>query len=322
MQALIRTRYGPPEVVQVADLPQPEPAANELLIRVRASAVNTGDWRVRAAAFPGVLAIPGRLMFGILAPRNHRLGTEFAGLVEDTGRQATRFAAGDRVYGMLPSGGATAQYLTIPATDAVAPIPPGLDFEQAAALPFGGLCALAFLKDFGSLKAEQKLLIVGASGGVGAYAVQVGKALGAAVTGVAGPDSQALLKSLGADATIDYRRTTVRDWPEGFDLVFDTVGALSPRHARGLLRDGGLFLPLNFGLRELGAVLLNPLRSSRIRLAVNEDTAEGLRQLSKLVEDGRLRPVIDSRYPMAEAARAHTQVESRHRQGSIVLTVP
>lgn len=321
MKALTYRRYGGPDVVEVTEVDKPVAGDAEVLVRVRASAVNTSDWRIRAAAFPGVLAVPGRLIYGLLRPRNQRLGSEFAGEIEAIGPGATRFRIGDRVYGVLPGGGASAEYLAASETAAIAAIPAGLDFEQAAALPFGGLCALTFLQDFAALRPGMRLLIVGASGGVGAYAVRVAKALGADVTGVASISSQAFVKSLGADVVVDYRKTDIARSDERFDVVFDTIGVLSPRQSRRLLVTGGVFLPLNFGLRELGAALLNFLRSRKIRIAVNEDTAEGLSRLSALVDEGRLRPVVDQRFTLADAARAHAHVQKRHRQGAVILTI-
>lgn len=321
MTALSFDRYGPPEVVQVTRVPIPDHGPGEVLVRVRASAVNTGDWRIRAAAFPGILALAGRLIYGLTAPRNPLLGSEFAGEVQSVGAQVTRFKPGDRVYGLVATGGASAQFLAVPETDAIAAIPTTLDYEEAAALPFGGLCALSFLSDFAHLSQGQRLLVVGASGGVGCYAVQIGKALGSHVTGVAGPDSQGFVAGLGADATIDYRASPLSQWPQDFDVILDTIGTLTPKDAWQLLRKNGLFLPLNFGLREIGAALLNPFLNKKTRLAVNKDTPEGLAQLSNLVQSGQLRPVIDSRFPLAQAELAHAKVETRHRHGSIVLIV-
>lgn len=322
MKALTYTRYGAPDVVEISDLPRPEAGPGEVLIRVHASAVNTADWRLRAAAFPGIMAIPGRLMFGLTRPRNTRLGSEFAGTVEAVGPQVTRFAPGDRVFGMQPNGGASAEYIAVAEDSAVAPMPASLGFDEAAALPFGGLCALVFLQDVAALRAGQHVLILGASGGVGTYAVQIAKALGAEVTGISGPDSQAFVSGLGADHTVSYRDTRLEDLPGGYDLVFDTVGAARPAEVFGLLKSGGLFLPLNFGLPEIGAALTNPLRARKIRLEVNPDRAEDLARLTGLVEAGSLRPMIDTRFPLAEARAAHALVETRHRQGSVILTMP
>ena len=322
MAALARSRYGPPEAVVTVRRPVPALRAGAVLVRVEASAVNTADWRIRAGAFPGVLAVPGRLMFGILGPRNPYLGSEFAGTVARIGPGVTRFRPGDRVFGIVGSGGATAEYLAVPQDAAIAPIPESLAAHEAAALPFGGLCALTFLSDYAGLRPGQRLLVVGASGGVGCYAVQIGKALGAHVTGVASATSAAALRALGADAAIDYAATRPADWPTGFDAILDTVGSLTPRAARRLLGPKGRFLPLNFGLREIGAAALNPLRDRKITIAVNEDTADGLARLAAMVEDGRLRPVVGHRFPLNRAHEAHALVQSRHRRGAVVIDLP
>lgn len=321
MKALTYKRYGGPEVVRITDVDRPTAGDSDILVRVHASAVNTGDWRIRAAAFPGIMAIPGRMMFGIIRPRKRRLGSEFAGVVESAGASAKRFKPGDRVFGMVTSGGATAEYLAIPETGAVAEMPASLSFEDAAGVPFGALCALVFLGEYAALKPGQKLLVAGASGGVGAYAVQIAKALGAHVTGIAGPDSQAFVADLGADDTIDYRKTDLSTLEGEFDVVFDTFGSISPKLSRHLLVEGGLFLPLNFGLREVFAALLNRFRTRKIRLAVNEDRMEDMVRVADLIEEGKLRAVIDKIYRIEDAAEAHARVESRHKRGAIVLKI-
>ena len=321
VKALTYNRYGPPEVIQVSEVPRPEPKPYEVLVRVHASAVNTSDWRIRAAAFPGITALPARLIFGLCRPRNQRLGSEFAGVVETVGSQVSRFSPDQRVFGMTPKGSATAEYVAISESGAVAEIPEGLSFNEAAALPFGGLAALVFLEQFAALRADQHVLIVGASGGVGSYAVQIAKAGSAHVTGVSGPDNQDFVKGLGADHTVNYQATDLGSINGRFDLILDTVGVVSPRLSRHLLHPGGLFLPLNIGLREMGAALLNPLRSRKIRLGVNSNTANDLERLVELVRAGSLRPVIDSVFGMQAAAAAHYLVERRHRTGAVILEV-
>ncbi|MEM6634684.1 MAG: NAD(P)-dependent alcohol dehydrogenase [Pseudomonadota bacterium] len=320
-KALSYSRYGPPSVVRVEEVPKPVPGRGEVLLRVHAGSVNTADWRMRAAAFPGILVIPGRAIYGLHKPRNPRLGTEFAGTVEDLGPGVTKFDLGDSLFGFKPSGGASAEFITVPQDSAVAKMPEHHSFEEAAALPFGGVCALVFLTDFARIEVGQNVLVVGASGGVGVYAVQIAKALGANVTGVSGPKSTALVHQLGADATIDYQATRMESVSARFDLILDTFGALSPRLARRLLVPGGLFLPLNFGLAELGAALLNPLRDRKIRIAVNGDKSEDLERLADLVQSGDVRPVIDTCYLLEDAARAHAHVETRNRRGAIILQI-
>ncbi len=321
MKALTYERYGGPDVVRVTEVDPPTPKADEVLVRVHASAVNTGDWRIRAAAFPGILAIAGRLMFGVLRPRNQCLGSEFAGVIEEIGGSVARFSVGDRVFGIVTGGGASAELLAVPEAGAIAKMPAALSFEDAAGMPFGGLCALVFLSNFAALAPGQKVLIAGASGGVGAFALQIAKVLGAHVTGVAGPDSQAFISDLGADEVIDYKENDLDALGPQYDVVFDTFGAVSPGLARSLLVEGGLFLPLNFGLREIGALLLNRFRKQKIRLAVNEDRMDDMVRLAQMVEDGKLRPVVDTVYPFAEAAQAHAHVEARHKKGAIILRI-
>ena len=321
MKALTYDRYGGPDVVEVKDVPRPTPKADQVLVRVQASAVNTADWRIRAADFPGILAVPGRLMFGLLRPRNHRLGSEYAGTVDAVGPAVTRFKPGDRVFGLSASGGASAEYVAVTENSAIAAIPASLGFDEAAALPFGGGCALVFIADFAKLTAGQKILILGASGGVGAYAVQIAKALGAHVTGVAGPTNQRFVQDLGADVVVNYQTTDVAGLSQRFDVIFDTIGAITPQVSRQLLVKGGIFLPLNFGLPEIGAALLNGLRDRKIRLAVSGDSSSNLLRLLRLLENGELRPVIQVRYPLEEAALAHAKVETRHRNGAIILTI-
>ena len=234
MKALTYQRYGPPDAIRVEEVPRPTPKPDEVLIRVHASSVNTSDWRIRAAAFPGITALPARLIFGLFRPRNTRLGSEFAGVVDAIGADVKSFVPGQRVFGISSKGGASAEYLALAETAALAEIPDSLSFEEAAALPFGGLAALVFLEQFASLKANQSILILGASGGVGIYAVQIAKALGAHVTGLSGPNSQTLVSSLGADVTLNYGTTKLSDISDRFDVILDTVGVVAPRQARKL----------------------------------------------------------------------------------------
>lgn len=321
MEALTYERYGPPDVIRVEEVLRPSPKPDEVLIRVHASSVNTSDWRVRAAAFPGITALPARLIFGLFHPRNTRLGSEFAGVVEAIGADVKSFVPGQRVFGITSKGGASAEYLALPETAALAEMPDRLSFEEAAALPFGGLAALVFLEEFAGLKASQRTLIIGASGGVGIYAVQIAKALGAHVTGLSGPDSQALVRSLGPDMTLNYKMTKLSDIADRFDVILDAVGVVAPRQARKLLRRGGLFLPLNVGLRELVAALLNPFFNRKVRLAVNPNTAKDLERLTRLVRDRKVQPIIDTVYPLSAASAAHAHVETRHRKGAIILSI-
>ena len=322
MQAATYTTYGGPEVVTLRDIPRPAPKRSEILVRVGAAGVTTADWRLRAAAFPGpLMQVAGRLMFGLRRPRKPVLGGDFAGTVEAVGAGVTAFAPGDRVFG-FSGHGAHAEYLVMPEKGAIAPIPPGLTELQAAALPFGGLAALAFLADFGRLKAGERVLVVGGSGGVGVYAVQIARALGAEVTAVASAGRAELLKSLGAEQVIDYRTGPIAAQARGrFDVILDTVGALDYAAAAPLLATGGRFVPLNFGLRDMLAKRRARRAGHEIVIAVSGDTRDGLERLSALVAKGQLRPVIDRALPFARIREAHAHVEGRHRAGSVVLGI-
>ncbi|MCT4684721.1 MAG: NAD(P)-dependent alcohol dehydrogenase [Roseicyclus sp.] len=321
MKAAISKTYGGPEVVTLGTLARPEPGTGEILVRVAAAGVTTADWRLRAAAFPGAIsAVAGRLMFGICAPRNPVLGSDFAGTVEALGPGVTGFALGERVFGFR-FGGAHAEFMTVKAAGAVTKTPDSLTDAQAAALPFGGLCALEFLDRFAQVRPGERVLVVGASGGVGAYAVQVARALGAIVTGVASGDSLPFVESLGADHVVDYRQTDPARLTGPYDVVFDTVGALDYTRAAPMLAKGGRFVPLNFGLGDLWKGRKARRNGHAQILKVNGDTKEGLERLVALISAGQLRPVIDTVYPFDEIRTAHEKVETRRRKGAIVLEI-
>lgn len=319
MKAVITQGYGGPEVLKLVELGRPVPGPREVLIEVHASTVTTMDWRLRAAAFPGVMSIPGRMVYGICAPRHKVQGAEFAGIVAEVGTMVDRFAPGDAVFGIAERG-ANGDFLTISQHAAIARKPDTLSFEEAAVLPFGALCALVFLRDRARLTAGQRVLIVGASGGVGSYAVQIAKAMGAEVTGVASGENLQFVHDLGAEHTVDYRVANVSQWGARFDVVFDTVGALRPSEARRLLARSGVFMPLNFGFREIFQSLAWRLTGGpRLVISVNDDTASDLEALLDVVAAGQLRPLIDRRYGLEEIGDAHRFVEARHRRGGVVI---
>jgi NADPH:quinone reductase-like Zn-dependent oxidoreductase len=321
MKAITYDRYGPPDVVHLSEVARPTVTDTSVLVRVHASSVTTADWRIRAAAFPGVFWLPGRLMFGLFRPKNRILGGEFSGEVAEVGRAVTRFRPGDRVFGFVGHG-ANAEYVAIDETAAIAPVPGDLGHDKAAALPFGGLAALVFLRDFAKVRPGQSVLVIGASGGVGAYAVQIARALGATVTGVASGANADLVRDLGAETVMDYRQDDATAGPARYDVVFDTVGAVRYRQARRVLRKGGVFVPLNFGLSDIISALWAKITGApRVAFGVNGDSAADLGVLSDMIAAGNLRPVIDRRYPLDRAAEAHAYVEARHRKGAVVLTV-
>ncbi|WP_347312742.1 NAD(P)-dependent alcohol dehydrogenase [Defluviimonas sp. SAOS-178_SWC] len=321
MKAIVYDRYGPPEVLHEADLPQPEPGPGEVLVRVRASSVTTADWRMRAAAYPGILWLPGRLMTGLTRPRNRVLGVEFAGEVAALGEGVSAPVQGTRVFGFSGKG-AHAQYLVMPADGPIVETPATLSNEEAAALPFGALSALVFLRDFARIQPGQSVAVVGASGGVGIYAVQIARAMGATVTGIASGANRDLVLGLGAVQFIDYRAEDFTEGSVRYDLVFDAVGAVDFARARRVLKPGGLFLPLNFGFREMMQALWAKIAGGpRLKIGTSGDTAADLDVLKGMISEGKLRPMIDRTYPLEDIVEAHRYVEARHRQGAVVISV-
>jgi NADPH:quinone reductase-like Zn-dependent oxidoreductase len=319
MKAMIYETYGGPEVVVPRDLPRPVAAKGEVLVRVSAAGITTADWRMRASAFPGGLWLPGRLMAGLFRPRHKVLGGDFAGVVDAVGEGVTRFRPGDRVFGFSLYG-AHAEYLTIPADGAITATPGGISDTEAAALPFGALSALEFLRDVANVTPGQRVLVVGASGGVGGYAVQIARWLGAEVTGVASAENLSYVRTLGASEVVDYRAEDVTRRDTTFDVVFDTVGALDFTTARRVLAPSGLFLPLNFGIGDLFRALLSgPGRGPRMKLHVSGDSHDAVQALAGLVLEGHVRPLIDRVYPFDRIRAGYAHVEGRHRRGAVVL---
>lgn len=321
MKSAVYDRYGAADRVRLDEGPVPRMGPDTVLIRTGAASLSTADWRLRASAFPGLLWLPGRLMTGLLAPRNRVLGTSVAGVIEAVGGQVTRFRPGQRVFGFIGHGG-HAEYAAVPENAALIETPDTLSDPEAAALPFGAISALVFLRDIARLQPGQHVLIVGASGGVGSYATQIARAMGAQVTAVAGTGRADMLTALGATRTLDYHRQDPASDRAVYDVVLDCVGATSWAQMRRSLKPGGVFVPLNFGGRDLWHLLLSRLsRGPRLALAVSGDTVEDLAEIVRMVEEGALRPVIDRRYPLDRIAEAHARVERRHSAGTVVIDV-
>lgn len=320
MQAVIHDRYGSADVLRVAETPRPEIGDREVLVRVYAASVTTADWRMRAAEF-GALGILGRLMFGVAAPRNRIPGSDFAGRIVSVGKDVTRFKLGDSVFGSA-SHGAHAEYVAVGEDAVVARMPEGFGHDEAAAVPFGALSALCFLRDFGKLRPGQKVLVTGASGGVGVWAVQIAKHLGAEVTGVASSANAGLVRALGAHRVIDYRTEDLTRSAKDYDLVFDTVGATSFAKIRRALRPGGIYLPMDAGLVDILRSAVMPVSGGRrVAFRISGQSQADLDFIGELLASGALRPVIDSHFPLARIADAHRRVEGRHKTGSVIVTV-
>lgn len=323
MKGIARGCYGPPEVLRYADLARPTPADDEVLVRVHAASVNPLDWHY-VEGTPYLV----RIEAGFGRPENPRLGVDFAGTVEAVGKSVSRFKPGDEVFG--GKFGAFAQYVSVRADRAIAPKPSNVSFEQAAAVPIAALTALQALRDRGRVKAGQKVLINGASGGVGTFAVQIAKAYGAEVTGVCSTRNLELVRSLGADHVIDYTREDVTSSGEHYDLIVDNVGTHSVSDYRRVMSPHGLYVMIGsattghwFGWLEipLEAWMLSPFMSQKFGMMLAELNKDDLAVLGELMQSGKVTPVIDRTYKLSETAAALRYLETGHARGKVVLTV-
>ena len=322
MKAIVATKYGPPEVLKLQEVAKPVPGDHEVLVKVRATTVTAGDIRVRSFDVPRSFWLPARLTLGLIKPRKAVLGMVLAGDVEAVGQAVTRFKPGDSVYAYdLTHLSAYAEYACVPETSALALKPSTVSYEEAAALPFGGVTALDFLKK-GKLRSGQRVLIYGASGSVGTAAVQVAKAFGAVVTAFCSTKNVDLVKSLGADRVIDYTKEDFTRNGETYDIVFDTVGKTSLADSLSSLKPEGSYLQAVAG----PALLIQMRRAARktgktLIGGTAIPTPEALARLNELVEAGKFKPVIDRCYPLEQMVEAHRYVDLGHKKGNVVISV-
>ncbi|MFZ0007334.1 MAG: NAD(P)-dependent alcohol dehydrogenase [Steroidobacteraceae bacterium] len=322
MKGIVHHCYGSPAVVRYEDLPKPTPADDEVLVKVRAASVNPLDWHYLEGT-PYLV----RLGAGFGKPDDPRLGVDFAGTVEAVGRRVARFKPGDEVFG--GKFGAFAEYVAVHEDRAITAKPANVTFEQAAAVPIAAVTALQALRQ-GHVHAGQKVLINGASGGVGTFAVQIAKAQGAEVTGVCSTRNLALVRSIGADHVIDYTREDFTQDPQRYDVIVDTVGTHSVLAYKRVLNPNGIYVMIGsttpgnwFGWLEtpLEAKLLSPFMSQKFGMMLADLSKNDLATLADLMQAGKMTSVIDRRYKLAEAAEALQYLEKGHARGKVVLTV-
>jgi NADPH:quinone reductase-like Zn-dependent oxidoreductase len=319
MKAVVYEAYGPPEVLKIVEIEKPEVADDEVLVRVRASSVNIAEWYGMTGLF---LA---RLGGGLVRPKDTRLGTDFAGVVEVVGKDVSNFKPGDEVFG--GSNGAYAEYVTV--GKEIAPKPVSITFEEAAAVPMAGLTALQGLRDYGKIQPGQKVLINGASGGVGTFAVQIAKAFGAEVTAVCSTRNIECAYWLGADHVVDYTREDFTRSGQKYDLLFDVVGSQSWSACRRVLKPnatvvlvGGPRTPVIGPLGHMIKMRLASLGSGRkVVFFVARFTPEDLMALKDLLETGRVKPLVERTYPLAQIAEAMHHLGTGHAQGKIVISM-
>jgi NADPH:quinone reductase-like Zn-dependent oxidoreductase len=317
MKAAVYTQYGQPAVLRVKEVEKPIPGNNEILIRVMATAVNSGDVRLRKADPFAV-----RFIFGLLKPKINILGTVFSGEVEMVGKDVTNFKIGDAVFGHTDMRfGAYAEYKSMPENGSLALKPAGITHAQAAAIPFGGVTAWHFIKK-ANIKPGQKVLIAGASGAVGTAAVQLAKSLGAEVTAVCSTANIALVKSIGANKVIDYTKEDFTKNGEIYDVIFDTVKTIHVSRSLKSLNKNGVMILSAAGMSEmLQGLWVSKTSSKKVLTGVISHTAADIIFLKELMEAGKLKPVIDRAYPLEQIAEAHAYVERGHKKGNLIINM-
>jgi NADPH:quinone reductase-like Zn-dependent oxidoreductase len=327
MKAVVCTGFGPPEVLQVVEMERPVPKDNEILVRVHATTVTTADCRVRGFKVPPAFWLAAHLVLGFKKPKIPILGSEFSGEVRAVGKEVKRFKIGDQVFGSTMHGfGTYAEFICLPEDGWIALKPAESTYEEAAAIPFGGLTALFFLRK-GKIHKGQKILIYGASGSVGTYAVQLAKHFGAEVTGVCGHSNLELVRSLGAGTVIDYTETDFTKDGKTYDIIFDAVGKTRFSSCRHSLKPNGYYLHVVM-MADVPKRLwysmttgMNVRGGGASKGITRAEQIESLVFLKELVGSGEIRPVIDRTYPLEQIAAAHRYVDQGHKKGNVVITI-
>jgi NADPH:quinone reductase-like Zn-dependent oxidoreductase len=338
MKAVVYTEYGPPEVLQLKEVEKPTPKDNEALIRVYAASVNYGDLIARDFRhitprkfnMPFLFWLIAKISFGLRKPKIKILGSEFAGEIEATGKDVKRFKEGDQVFGYLgQSMGAYAEYLCMPEDGVVASKPANMTYEEAAVVPMGAIMALNLLREKGNIQPGQKVLVNGASGGIGSAAVQIAKYFGAEVTGVCGTPRLEFVKSLGADKVIDYTQEDFTQNGETYDLIFDILGKSSFSRSKNSLSQNGRYLLASFKMKQLVQMLWTSMigrlpgrqTSKKVICAIAPGSTEDLISVKELIEAGKIKSIVDRSFPLEQAAEAHQYVEKGHKKGHVVISV-
>jgi NADPH:quinone reductase-like Zn-dependent oxidoreductase len=324
MKAIVYTEYGPADVLHLQEVEKPTPKENEVLIKVHATSVTAGDCNARGFVFlPPGFGFLSRMMFGFRKPKQPILGVELAGEIVEVGQNVRRFKKGDQVFGISLKYGAYAEYICMAEDASLVMKPANLTCAEAASIPFGANTALYFLRDMAKLQPGQKVLMIGASGCTGVYAVQLAKYYGAEVTGVCSTRNLELVRSLGADHVIDYTKEDFTHNGQTYDVILDMVpGKSSFARYKGSLKPNGLYLAGAGGIESFAQMAWTGLAGGKKVIAgMAPDRVEGLVFLKELLEAGKLKPVIDRRYPLEQTAEAHRYADTGHKRGSVVITI-
>jgi NADPH:quinone reductase-like Zn-dependent oxidoreductase len=322
MKVVVCTKYGPPEVLQLKEVEKPAPRDNEVLIKVHATTVTSGDSRMRSFTVPLSFWLPARLALGIRKPKKAILGSELAGEIESVGKDVKQFKKADHVFAYLGHNlGAYAEYLCVVENGCLAIKPANVTFEEAAAIPFGGNTALYFLRK-GNIQIGQRVLVYGASGSVGTFAVQLAKYFGAEVFGVCSTTNLQLVKSLGADTVIDYTKEDFSKNGQTYDVIFDAVGKSSfSACIKSLKKEGTYLQAVAAPARGVRMRWTSMISRKRLIGGLATPKTENLIYLKELVEAGKIKPVIDRQYPLEQIVEAHRYVDKGHKKGNVVITV-
>jgi NADPH:quinone reductase-like Zn-dependent oxidoreductase len=323
LKAIVYEEYGPPEVLQLREVEKPTPKDDEVLIRIGATTVNTGDCEMRRREIPNMIWFLVRVFFGLRKPKKRILGAYFAGEIEAVGKDVELFQAKDRVFAASgPRFGAYAEYICIPGSSTIAAKPANMTYEEAAAVPLGGINALHYLRK-AKVQNGERVLINGAGGSFGTFAVQLAKLMGAEVTAVDSTEKLDTLRALGADHVIDYTREDFTEGGGTYDVIFNVVVGSSYSRAVRSLGEGGRYLLTNpAGIFQMIRAMWTSLTShKKVIVQFASEKAEDLVYLRNLVEAGKLRSVIDRSYPLERAAEAHRYVETDRKKGNVVLTM-
>jgi len=304
MKAALYEKYGTPEVLKLMEVEKPKPKDEEILVKIHAATVTSGDVKLRSSDFPTLFWLPARLIFGLFKPKKKILGHELAGVVEEIGKSVTRFKVDDKVFGtttMLKTG-SYAEYICIPQKwkhGVVDLKPENLTYQEAAALPIGAMTAI-YLLEKTNLNEQQNVLVYGASGSVGSYAIQIANYYGAKVTGISSASNFEMLKSLGAENVIDYNKQDYSEGNEKYDIVFDAVGKTTKSKAKKVLKSGGTFVTVG---------------------SITAEKEEHLKLIKKMAENGFLKPFIDKQYKLDEIVKAHEYVDTGRKRGNVVINI-